>query len=81
MPIIYKIDVLQALKDAGYSTYKLRKDKVFAESTLQAFRDGVLVSYSTISKLCDMLRYDVGDILQNVSADNSHPVENGGAIK
>lgn len=64
MPVIYKIDVLAALKGKGYSTYRLRKDKIFAESTLQAFRTGVMVSYDTIGKLCEMLDCQVGDILE-----------------
>lgn len=64
MPVCYKIDVLAALKEKGFSTYKLRKDRIFAESTLQAFRTGVLVSYETISKLCEMLDCDVGDLLE-----------------
>ena len=32
MPLIYKIDVLAALKDAGYNTSKLRTDKILAKS-------------------------------------------------
>lgn len=63
MPVSYKMDVLAALKEKGYSTYRLRKDKIFAESTLQAFRTGVLVSYDTIGKLCKMLHCQPGDIL------------------
>lgn len=31
MAIRYKIDVLNALKEAGYSTYKLRKEKILGE--------------------------------------------------
>lgn len=69
MAITYKMDVLQALKDAGYSTYRLRKDKIFAEATLQAFRSGDMVSYATIAKLCELLRCDVGDILHYERAD------------
>lgn len=61
--IRYKIDILQALKDKGYSTYRLRKDKIFAEATLQAFRSGDMVSYNTLAKLCDLLGCDVGDVL------------------
>lgn len=64
MPVGYKMDVLAALKEKGYSTYRMRKDKVFSESTLQAFRTGVLVSYDTIGKLCELLGCDVGDILE-----------------
>ena len=70
MPIVYKIDVLTALKEKGFSTYKIRKEKIFAESTLQAFRTGVLVSYDTLDKLCEMLNCDVGDILEYIPEDN-----------
>ena len=34
--IKYEIDVLEALKAAGYSTYRIRKEKIFAEGTLSA---------------------------------------------
>lgn len=69
MPIRYKVDILQALKDKGYSTYKLRKEKIFAENTLQAFRSGDMVSYNTVAKLCELLECDIGDILQYVRAE------------
>ena len=61
--ITYKIDVLQALKAKGYTSYKLRKDKLFSEKTIQYFRDGQLPSWATIDKLCSLLDMGVGDIL------------------
>lgn len=64
MPVVYKMDVLAALKEKGYSTYKLRKEKIFAEKTIQSFRTNNMVSYETIGKLCEMLECDVGDILE-----------------
>ena len=64
MPIIYKIDVLQELKNKGFSTYKLRKDKIFGEATLQQFRTGEIVSVACLEKLCAMLECQPGDILQ-----------------
>lgn len=64
LPVVYKIKVLDALKEKGYSTYKLRKEKILAESTIQALRDGELVSYEIIARLCSMLGCDVGDILE-----------------
>ena len=66
--ITYKIDVLQQLKEKGFSSYKLRKEKIFGERTIQAFRTGELVSYETIGKLCEMLDCDIGDILKYVSS-------------
>lgn len=63
MPVIYKINVIEALKEKGFTTYKIRQEKIFSENTLQAFRSGKMVSYDTIAKLCSMLSCDVGDIL------------------
>ena len=66
MPIVYKIDVLQALKEKGFSTYKLRREKIFGEATIQAFRKGVLVSYDNLAKLCRLLECQPGDIVEYV---------------
>lgn len=64
MPIKYKIDILAALKNAGYSTYKLRKEKILAESTIQQFRSGEIVSTENLSRLCELLNCQPGDILE-----------------
>lgn len=63
MNIRYKVDVLSKLKAAGWTTYKLRKERVIGERTLQQLRDGVPVSWETVSRLCDLLACDVGDLL------------------
>ena len=64
MPLRYKIDVLGALKSAGYSSYSLRKEKLLSESTLQKLREGVLVSTDVIEQLCRLLNCQPGDILE-----------------
>lgn len=64
MPLRYKIDVLGALKRAGYSSYRLRKEKLLSESTLQKLREGVLVSTDVIEQLCRLLNCQPGDILE-----------------
>lgn len=64
MPIAYKIDVLAALKAKGYSTYRLRKDKLLAEATIQAIRSGGLVSWDNMARICSMLECQPGDILE-----------------
>ncbi len=71
MAIKYKLDVIAALKDAGYSTYKLRKDKILSESTLQKFRDGELISYENLNRICSLLNCQPGDIIEFVNEDNS----------
>ena len=66
MAIIYKIDILSELKKAGYSTYKIRKDKIMGEATLQKIRKGELISYENIEILCKLLKCQPGDIIEYV---------------
>lgn len=64
MPIRYKIDVLPALKAAGYNTTRLRREKLLAESTIQQLRNGDLVSWANIERLCRLLQCQPGDLLE-----------------
>ena len=65
MPIKYKIDVLAALKEKGYPTTRLRKEKLIGEATIQRLRHKQSVSFEILSKLCNLLECDIGDILTN----------------
>ena len=64
MPLHYIIDVLDALKQNGYSTYRIRKEKLIGESTLQKLRQGLPVSWENIETLCGLLRCQPGDIIR-----------------
>ena len=66
MPLVYKADILQALKEKGFNTNKLRKDKLLAESTIQKLRDKKPISWSNISKLCELLKCQPGDIMEYI---------------
>ena len=66
MPIIYKIDVISALKEAGFSTYRIRKEKLMGEATLQRLRSGEPVSWENIATLCQLLNCQPGDIMEYV---------------
>ena len=69
MAIVYKIDVLKALKDAGYNTSRLRKEKIMGEATIQKIRENQLASWATIDTICALLNCDVGDIVEHVKED------------
>lgn len=62
--IVYRIDVLEKLKSSGYSTYKLRKDKIMGEATIQQLRNNQLASWATIDTICRLLNCQPGDILE-----------------
>lgn len=63
MPLKYKIDVLQALKNKGYNTNTLRKNKLLAEGALQRLRHSEPVSWSSLAQICKLLECQPGDIL------------------
>ena len=70
MPIKYKIDVLAALKEAGYSTTRIRKENLIGQSYLQQLRHGELVSWKTIETLCRLLNCQPGDIVEYQAEPN-----------
>ncbi len=72
MPLVFKTDILEALKNKGYSTYRLRKEKLLSESTMQLFRKGETVSFELLSRLCEMLGCQPGDILEFIPEDKEH---------
>ena len=63
MPIRYKINVLSALKEKGYSTYRLRKEKILGERVIQQLRDEDPISWEVLTRLCSLMDCQPGDIL------------------
>lgn len=61
--IIYK-DILQKLKDAGYSTYRLRKESILKEDTIQRLRDGRSITTSTLDTLCRLTGCKLEDLIE-----------------
>jgi len=57
---------MAALKDTGYSTYRLRKEKLLGEATLQKFRQNQLVSWVNISTVCRLLNCQPGDLMEYI---------------
>ena len=72
MPIQYKMDILEALKAIGYTTYKLRQEKIMGERVIQQLRRGELVSWKTIETICRLLNCQPGDILEYEGGPNGN---------
>lgn len=62
----YKIDILGALKEKGYTSYKIRKDKLIGEAQLTKIRNGEIASKETLNTICKLLACQPGDILEYV---------------
>ena len=63
MPVVYKIDILAALKEAGYNTNRLRKEKLLSEGVIQSLREKKFISLQNISKICELLDCQTADLL------------------
>lgn len=63
--IRYKINVLQALKEAGYTTYRLQKEKLLSAGVVQKIRDGdTSLSIDRLNAICDLLECQPGELLE-----------------
>lgn len=69
MGLKYKIDVLAQLGARGYTSYRLRKEKLLGESTIQKLRANEGVSWENLGVLCGLLDCQPGDIIEYTKAE------------
>lgn len=55
MALKYKINVVEALKSKGFTTYRIRSEKLLSESTVQKLREKQPISWENIETLCRLL--------------------------
>ena len=66
MAIRYKIDILAALKEAGYNTNRLRKEKLLSEGVIQSLRKNKYIALQSLSKICELLDCQPAELLEYV---------------
>lgn len=55
------------LKDRGYTTYRIRKERIISNHTYQAIRTGAGgLDHRTINNICRALKCQPGDIMEYV---------------
>lgn len=69
--ISYKIDIMERLKDKGYSSYKLRQQKIFGEATMTKFRNKEHINFDNLNILCRLLECQPGDIIEYTPDTNT----------
>lgn len=70
MSLRFKVDILEELKRKGINTNKLRKEKLLSEGVIQALREKKPISWANISKICEMLQCQPGDIMEYVPEED-----------
>lgn len=63
---VYKFDVLESLKESGYNTGRLRKEKLLGENAIQSLRSGEMVGIIALEKICKLLDMQPGNIIKYV---------------
>lgn len=64
--LAYRIDVLETLKEAGYNTTRLRKEKLLNESAIQYIREGKPIGAKALDNICMLLDMQPGNILKYI---------------
>ena len=71
--IRYKFDILAQLKEKGYHTGRLRREKLLSESSIQFLRQGKMINMISLERICAMLELQPGDIIEYVADDQETP--------
>ena len=70
--IKYKIDILAALREKGYTSYKLINNKLMGNATIQKLRKSEVVYGSNRNLLCTLWNCQPGVILEYVPDDQDN---------
>ena len=62
--LVYKINVLETLKESGYNSTRILKEGLISQSAMQKIRKNEMVGIKTIEKLCELLDMQPGNIIK-----------------
>lgn len=67
--LVYKINVLEELKEAGYNSTRIYKEHQISQSAVQKIRKGEMIGIKTLERLCEMLDCQPGNIIKYVEEE------------
>lgn len=74
MPIVYD-KLIRILSEQGINSYTIKKEKIIGQASYKKIKEGGDIDTRTISKLCQYLNCQPGDILEYVP-ETSEKVDN-----
>lgn len=72
MSFQYKVNIMDKLKAVGYSSTKLRREKLLGESYMSQLRRGDMVSWAALDTICTLLDCQPGDLIEHVQEPGVH---------
>lgn len=64
--LVYKIDVIETLKESGYNSTRILKENIISQSAMQKIRNNEMVGIKTLEQLCKILDMQPGNIIKYV---------------
>lgn len=68
--IRYKIDVIEELKKKGYTTTRIRNERILSEATLTNIRRNKPITTATLDIICSILKKQPGQIIEYIPDTN-----------
>lgn len=65
----YKIDILKSLSERGFTSTRMRKEKILSEATMQNLRKGKGITVDTLNTICIILRCQPSDVIEVIPTD------------
>ena len=60
----FKVDIVSLLKENGYNTARIRREKLIGEKTLMDMKSGIVPGIKTIDTLCRILEMQPGNLIK-----------------
>ena len=64
MAIYARSEALDLLRDKGYSSYRLREEKILTPRTLQRIRNGERITMHELETICDILQMQPNKVIE-----------------
>lgn len=64
--IVYKINIIAALKDSGYNSTRILRENIIPQSSMQKLRKNELVGMIVLDKICSLLDLQPGDLIEYI---------------
>ena len=67
----FKVDIINLLKENGYNTGRIRREKLIGEKTMQDMKKGIVPGIKTLDTLCKILEMQPGNLIKYIDEENT----------
>lgn len=68
----FKMDIIELLKENGYNTTRIRKEKLIGEKTMQDMKQGIVPGIKTLETLCRILDMQPGNLIKFIPDESAN---------